>query len=231
MATTYIVLPSNDPSILPGSTSGNYRVQLDSSLSFPEGDYEVFLMDAEIPFTWYNITHENGKLVLPNGTIKRVAPGYYESVKELLAALYMDSIKVSTTTLRATITVASGDVLKGPLLKLLGFTEGVTLTGPGAFISPNIVDITGGRSAVFVYISIIENTHIGSFSVPLLKQIPVKTYQFGDIIQWAAREPVETRILNTRTFNSIEVDIKDLYNKTIDFNGYSASINIGIRKV
>ena len=142
-----------------------------------------------------------------------------------------DSITVDATTLRATVKVESGDTLKGPLLQLLGFSAGVTLTGPGFFISPNIVDVTNGLSSVFVYISIIESTYIGSFRVPLLKQIPVKSAQFGDIIQWSAREPVETRMLNTRTFNSIEVDIKDVHNKTIDFNGYNVSISIGIRKV
>ena len=76
MTTTYITLPSKDPSVLPGAVSGNYRVQLGSSLSFPEGDFEVFLLDAEIPFTWYNITEQNGTLLLKGGK-KTFAPGYY----------------------------------------------------------------------------------------------------------------------------------------------------------
>ena len=63
MSTTYILLNSADPSVLKDSSPGDFVVQLGRTHTFTK-DSEVFLSEAVIPFTWYNITHENNKLIV-----------------------------------------------------------------------------------------------------------------------------------------------------------------------
>ena len=103
--------------------------------------------------------------------------------------------------------------------------------GGGTTQSPKIADVTGGRASLYIYLRIVENSAQGSFSVPLLKEVPVKNARFGDIIQYRQKLPVETHMLNTPILRSIEVNIKDRFNQTIDFNDEPATITIGIRPV
>ena len=82
-----------------------------------------------------------------------------------------------------------------------------------------------------MYVSIIENTNVGSFQVPLLATTPLGNASPGDNIHWEAGGPdYEVHELNTWSFQSIEVDIRDTRGESIDFNGYDLSIRIGIRK-
>ena len=78
MATTYIQLNSGDPSVLDGSMSGDFTIQLGKSFTFDE-DHEVFLSEAVLLFTWYNITVENNKLTVGDASIKsiKIAPAFY----------------------------------------------------------------------------------------------------------------------------------------------------------
>ena len=63
MAPTYITPSNKDRSVLPGQRgTGNYTVKLAETISFP-GKWEAFLLSATIPFTWYNVTHNNNLLV------------------------------------------------------------------------------------------------------------------------------------------------------------------------
>ena len=240
MAPTYITLPNKDQSMLPGQRgTGNYTVKLAETISFP-GKWEAFLLSATIPFTWYNVTHNNNLLVFLSERGERdvrLAPGNYDSVSMLVAAiteLLKDdtgtAVSVDSATMRTTITIINEHTLSGPLLELLGFPAGAHFE-IGTHVSPNLVDITGGVNSLQVYVSIIENTNVGSFQVPLLATIPLGDASPGDIIHWEAGGPdYEVYELNTRSFQSIEVDIRDTRGENIDFNSYDLSIRIGIRK-
>ena len=86
MAPTFITLPNKDPSVLPGQHgTGNYTVKLTETLSFPR-EWEAFLVSADIPYTWYNVTERNNLLVLLGKTV-RLAPANYDSAKDLVAAV------------------------------------------------------------------------------------------------------------------------------------------------
>jgi hypothetical protein len=135
--------------------------------------------------------------------------------------------------LSSSVTTTPDTYLSGPILKLLGWPLDAKIGSPdgGAFTSPNIADITGGMNSLLVYVSIIENTNVGSFQVPLLATIPLGNASPGDIIQWIATGPdYEAHNLNIHSFQSIEVDIRDTRGESIDFNKYDLSIHIGIRK-
>ena len=233
--TTYITLPSNDPSVLAGSTPGNYIVQLGRSLDFSGGAYEVFLLEARFRMTWHNVEAGSNELVLSGNAPAVIPPGYYESVPQLctaLNALFKGKGVVFTPlllTLQVQITLPAGQTLQGPVLRLLGFDSIVGDGVGGSFTSSKIADVTRDRSSLFVYCSIVVNSSQGSFSVPLLKEIPLNNAKPGDVIVYRQPLPVETHYLNTPIVQSIEVNVKDSHNKTVDFQGSSVSLLIGIR--
>ena len=220
--TTYLSLPSNDPSVLAGSTSGNYTVQLGRSL------------DARFRMTWRNIKAGENDLVLSGKTLY-LPLGYYESVPQLCTALNTlfegkgVVFNPLPLTLQVQITLPAGQTLQGPALRLLGFDSTVGDGVGRSFTSSKIADVTIDRSSLFVYLSIVANSSQGSFSVPLVKEIPLNNAKPGDVIVYRQPLPVETHILNTPIVRSIEVNIKDTHNKTVDFHGSPVSLLIGIK--
>ena len=232
MAPIYITLPNKDRSVLSTQHgTGNYNVKLSETLSFP-GEWEAFLVSADIPYTWYNVTDKNNNIVLPGKTI-HLTPGNYSSASMLIEninkLLTNVTISVDQNSMRVTVKV-NKDYISGDILQLLGFPIGTKL-GVGIHTSPHLVDITSGVNSILVYLSIIQNTNVGSFQVPLLKTIPISDAQPGDIIHWEAKGPdYEAHKLNTRSFQNIEVDIRDTLGNSIDFNNYTIQLLVGIRK-
>ena len=233
-------LPSNDPSVLEGSTPGNYTVQLGRSLDFSGATYEVFLLEARFRMTWRNVETGQNELLLSGGELAPhralLPPGYYESVPEMctgLNSLFKDKgveFLPKPLTLQVQITLPKGRFLEGPVLRLLGFSTKVGDGVGASFTGPKIADVTGSRSSLFVYLSIVANSLQGSFSVPLLKEVPLSaSARPGDVIVYRQPLPVETHILNTPIVRSIEVNIKDAHNQTVDFHDSPVSISIGIR--
>ena len=230
--TTYITLPSNDPSVLAGSTPGNYIVQLGRSLDFSGGAYEVFLLEARFQMTWHNVEAGENTIQVQGSSAATLEAGYYENVADLCIALntLLKAEKIVFTPLPRTLKVAcsmpSGKTMVGVPLRLLGWPDGrITGSGTGA----RIADVLGGRSSLFVYLSIVANSQQGSFSVPLLKEIPLQDARPGDTIVYRQPLPVETHKLNTPIVRSAEVNVKDAHNKTVDFHRSPVSLLIGIR--
>ena len=243
MSTTYILLNSQDPSVLPGSSPGDFTVQLGRPHIFAK-DSEVFLSEAIIPFTFYNITQNNNQLVIMStsgkATTIRLSPAYYESIPILvkgvnaaLKAASLSSVKITADerTMKVTIdTGASVSTVQGPLLHMMGWPKGGTITGK--MTAPKMGDITGGDSSLYVLIDCVENTTAGSFNIPLLKKLEVEREDRpGDLMHYRAHNPVEVHRLNQNNLMHIGVTIKDSRNKVIDFNGFSTNLTLGIRPI
>ena len=231
--TTYITLPNGDRSVLESQRgTGNYTVKLSETFSCP-GECECFLMSASIPYSWYNVNEKNNTLKMPGKTL-RLPPGNYSDAASLVAAVSNiltagETLTLDNRTMRSTLKISNDHTLSGPLLSLLGFSPTKTL-GKGTHVSPNLVDVTSGINSLHIYTNIIKNTNVGSFLVPLLGSIPIGDALPGDIIQYRSAEPVETHALNTSSIQSIEIDIRDNRGRTLDFNNYDLSVQIGIRK-
>ena len=95
MSTTFIKLNSADSSVLGCSQAGYFTIQLGRSFTFDEDD-EVFLSEAVLPFTWFNLTAENNKLTVGEKEIT-LTPAYYESIPVLIKALNA-ALKVAALT-------------------------------------------------------------------------------------------------------------------------------------
>ena len=194
---TIITLPNKDRSILQDQYgTGNYIVKLCQSIKF-SGEWEVYLLAATIPYTWYTISNENNTLLITGAMMPKevkIPNGNYNDIPTLVDVIKTHFEKLGITistdplTMRKTIVINHGFWLSRPILELLGLKPEVILP-PGTHISPNISDITGRIPSLLIYISIIENTYIGSIEAPLLATIPIKEAGPGDIIHWNASGP------------------------------------------
>lgn len=236
---TIITLPNKDSSILQNQYgTGNYTVKLSQSLKF-SGEWEVYLLAATIPYTWYTISNVNNTLLITGAMMPKevkIPNGNYSDIPTLVDEIQTRFEKIGISfstnhlTMRTTIVIKNGRWLSGPILEILGFKPDAILP-PGTHISPNISDITGRVPSLLIYISIIENTYIGSIEAPLLATIPIKDSKPGDIIHWKASGPdYEVHKLKNSSFQTIEIDIRDSKGNSIDFNSHDISIRIGIRK-
>ena len=240
MSTIYILLNSADPSVLDNSSPGDFTVQLGRTHTFAKNS-EVYLSEAVIPFTFFNITSENDSLVILNTTGTEtitLAPAYYESIPFLvkgvnaaLKAASLSSIKITTDTQTMKVTIDTGaSSVQGPLLHMMGWPKNATVKG--RVTAPKMADITGGDSSLYVLVDCVENTTAGSFSIPLLKKIEVgREDRPGDLMHYRAHNPVEVHRLSQSALMHIAVTIKDSRNRIVNFNGFDVSLTLGIRPI
>ena len=236
MDVQYIRLSSGDPSVLPTSKSGDFTVQLGTTVNC-EGNCDMYLLEAAIPFTWYNVMASDGLTITVKKKTTRVTitPAYYISIPVLVAALNEQlktlgfAIKLSAhpTTLRVSINCGDASIT-GSLLTILGWGKGATVTGKDQE-APRMGDISRGVRSVFVYLDCIQPTNAGSFQVQLLKEIPIGKHVPGDIISYRQKQPVVAHKLNTNTLSQIYVNVKDAHNRTIDFNGFDIGLLCAIK--
>ena len=198
----------------------------------------MYLIEASIPYTWYNVFASDDLTVTVKKKATQVSltPAYYRSIPVLVAALNeqlktlgFKDIKLSAhpTTLRVSIDCGDASI-RGSLLAILGWRPGATVTGKNQE-APKMADISRGVRSVYVYIDCIKATNAGSFQVPLLKEIPVGKHIPGDIIAYRQKEPVVAHQLNTGSLSQISVNVKDVHNRTIDFNGFDIGLLCAIR--
>ena len=241
MSTTYILLNSADPSVLKDSSPGDYTVQLGRTHTFAK-DSESFLSEAVIPFTWYNITHKNNKLIVMSATggatTLELPLAYYESISILvkgvnaaLKAASLSSIKISADERTMKVTIDSGSsTVQGPLLRMMGWPKKATIKGK--VIAPKMADITGGNNSIYVLVDCVNETTAGSFSIQLLKKLEVgREDRPGDLMHYRAHNPVEVHRLSQSNLMHIGVTIKNSHNEVIDFNGFSTNLTLGIRPI
>ena len=81
-----LTLPNKDRSVLETEQGKeNYTVKLSEPLRCHEG-CECFLVNAAIPYSWYNINENNNALHLPGKTLC-LTPGNYSDAATFVAAI------------------------------------------------------------------------------------------------------------------------------------------------
>ena len=92
------------------------------------------------------------------------------------------------------------------------------------------VDLHGPISSLYVYCNIIKPVLVGNYEVPLIARIPVPTEKkFGDNCHKEFNTP-HWHPLVWHEINSIEIDIKDDSNNTVDFGFGSPEVSLVFRK-
>ena len=168
-------------------------------------------------------------------TTIELSPAYYESIPILvksvnaaLKAASLSSLKITADERTMKVTIDTGvsvSKVQGPLLHMMGWPKGATITGK--MTAPKMGDITGGASSLYVLIDCVENTTAGSFNIPLLKKLEVgQGDRPGDLIHYRAFHR-----LNQSNLMHIGVTIKDSLNRVINFNGYDINLTLGFRPI
>lgn len=95
----YITLVSNSSfEYYPENKTNSFTAQLPQYIRL-DGEWSVALVEIQYPFTLFNVTKDNNKIVLEyNGdkkTIMEITPGYYDDLEELIKTIN-NKIKVLT---------------------------------------------------------------------------------------------------------------------------------------
>ena len=89
-------------------------------------------------------------------------------------------------------------------------------------------DINGGIHNMYVYSDIVENVILGDTEAPLLRIVETAG-SYGDIIHHSF-DPLRFIPLRRKSFDSIEIDIRDAYGQPMSFESGILTVTIHIRR-
>lgn len=93
------------------------------------------------------------------------------------------------------------------------------------------VALSGYINNLNIYCNLLKPVAVGNFEVPLLRTIGVETNsKFGQFLQYEPQEREYIRVLYTE-FDHIEIDVKDDYDRTIDFKFGKVYLSLHFRKI
>lgn len=224
-----LFLNSNDATLL-GNT---YLWTLQDVIVCPPGQrFQLALVSAEIPFSFYS-TNESNNYMRVNGQTITVQPGNY-SVKQLLAKLReMLGIETSydlvynkcTLTFPTTVVLEDPDSTGNSLLKSLGFQNGY-YTGT-TFTSDSVVNLLG-ISAIYIRSNFatlnIDSRSRSSSSV--LSKIPANSTSAG-IISFIDRSGFKSTLYDS-FISSIAIDLTNEHGENIDLNKQPFQLTIQV---
>ena len=100
----------------------------------------------------------------------------------------------------------------------------------GHFISYRRTDIKGGVSSIYIYSNLVQYSYVGDAYAQLLRTIPVKeTEKWGDVVHHVFDKP-HLIPLQSRNFDTIEIDIKDDAGAHIPFEIGRVTIKLVFKK-
>ncbi len=216
--------------------------------------YEIALVDANVPNSWYNIAASNGNNTLRyhNGdsvwkTITFSDGQYSVSAINSYIQSKIDgngdtgtnvSIVGNTNTLKVDITLSNNYVIDlsnngtSTFYSLLGFTSSTaTLTTNQTTSSPGDVDITNGINGFVLHCDLVDygKSYIGNTTTSAI-------YSFNYSVSAGYNEHIEPNNLLWLPLNkninisSVHVYITDQNNNVIDLNGEPMNISVYVRQ-
>lgn len=211
----YLTLPS-DSSLhyFPGNKISRFVTQLPTPISL-NGDWEVGLAEIIYPHTWYNVNKRNnifgfdlgdGKLIT-----RKLPPGCYETVPEILNAMYLPShenkisFKFNSNNKRVRVkTEKNVKVLfEEGLCDLLGFKPQVV---EGILESTFVADPLAAFPVFYVYSDIVQPVVVGHVEAPLLRIVKI-TGKDGDVVNAHYDRPHYVPVVR-QYFHTIELEFR-----------------------
>ena len=95
-------------------------------------------------------------------------------------------------------------------------------------IGTNASDINGGINNIYVYTDLIENVTVGDTQAPLLRIVDAGV-KFGDIIHQSF-ETLRYIPLRKKSFDTVEVAIRDAFGKPISFESGILVVTLHFRR-
>lgn len=193
----YVTLPSDSSmNYFPENKISHFISRLPNPIELT-GEWEVGLVEFIYPHTWYNVNNTNNFIGfdLNDGKIigRRIPPGFYESVPDILKAVAIQDHKnkiyfnFSIVTKRVNIKVKNNArvVLYDGLAQMLGFEPceiNSTTEQPEKTVhSPYVADPCAHYRVLMVYSDIVEPQIVGDVLAPLLRIVNV-TGNDGEVI-------------------------------------------------
>ena len=222
-------------------TNFNPPLQLDIKKS-----YEISLINAQIWYSWHNITSSNNKFFYsPDGVSPRsltIPPGSYNiedinnEIKYLIEQRHDDKNSINITpnynTLKSRIELKNGYVvdfrIPNSIGDVLGF--GSTFLGRnGIHDSRNPVNITHINS-VQIHCSLVDGSYINGESSDLLYTVSPSVPP-GYLIQVEPKQNIYVPIKNLNQIASIRFSIKDQNKNFINLNNERVTYYVHLREI
>ena len=229
--------------VYPGNTISNYITKLSRDVN-QTGDWEVSLNEIQYPRTWYNVQEGQQWIYYRRGprdmfNAHKIPIGHYSTVQELIGAIQsvIDGVDSNRNVLlsydgimnRVRIMVKNGGAIsmKDDLATMLGYESPLTSPITTSFSAPYAPNLQLGMHSLYVYCSLVQDQMVGDVQVPLLRIIPVEG-QHGEFITKSYQSP-QYLPLSRKSFDSIEIDIKDDTGRNIPFESGKSVVTLHFR--
>ena len=110
-------------------------------------------------------------------------------------------------------------LLNGDIAAALGFDQDTDITKKT--VSPYVADVNGGFSNMYLYTNVVDAQFVGDVKVPLLRIVNTEG-KYGENVNVSFRN-LQYVPLKVKSFEMIEIDIKDDKNENVSF-GFGKSI-------
>lgn len=214
----YVTLVSDSSkTFFPENKISHFFTQLPTPINLNSGEWEVGLVELIYPHTWYNVRSDNNHNVfgfdLGDGEIvaRKIPPGCYETIPDLIKAMYVPShknkieFKYNSVTKRAKFKLEENCkvILYQGIAELLGFEPGEY---KGHHESPFIADPTASFPVIYVYCDLVEPQIVGDVQAPLLKIVKVEGKD-GEVVNAIYVRPRYVPVIR-RHFQTIEIVLR-----------------------
>jgi hypothetical protein len=244
---------SNIHSIKPMDSSSDFTVNL-NRMTETDSIVRCVLKSVCFQNTQYNITSKNNEFFYTVDAVNKsvvITPGYYSELEVIAIIQPIIEAELVAVVPGITLTMIIGAYSKKIeyTLSLGGVSlilNPLSLTSQETSLNANLGNMTAasvalsyisefvpnlvGLSAIFVHSTTIAPGNLVDGDVEqhdIIGEVPVNDY-FGEIIHWESNE-AEINSINydsVRNFDQIRIQLKDIYQNTIDLHGGTSVINL-----
>lgn len=218
----YLTLPSDSSrNFFPENKISHFFTRFPTPIEL-KGEWEVGLVEFIYPHTWYNVNQSTNLIGFDLNDGKkigrRIPPGFYETVPDILKAITIKDIKnkiiftYSGITKRVSVNVKDGAkvIMHNGLAQMLGF-EPCEIASFDSNIeqteeSPYVADPCAHYRVLLIYSDIVEPQIVGDVLAPLLRIVNV-TGKDGEVICVKYDRPHYLPI-SRKSFDSLEIVIR-----------------------
>lgn len=252
----YVTLISNSSlDYYPENKTNSFTAQLPHYITL-EGDWSVALVEIQYPFTLFNVTQNNNKIVIGNDKDQvldvQITPGYYSDIPELIKAINkkmnlftsnMSFIELDGATQRVKVNKTSGNDsntiskidltsvhFENRLSMQLGFAPGDNVMGYR--LSPHATNINLGIPELMVlYCDIVDGQILGDKFCKMLRVINTaeSKMHFAQFCHKEFNPPHYIR-LQSKKFETITLDIRDTSAQPLPFQYGTLTVKLHFRQ-
>ena len=244
----YAFLPSNaSPTVYPDNKTSHFKIELSKRMDL-HGQWQAGLIELHYPNSIAQVLEGENEIILQTDQVTdivQVKPGHYRTKIDFLTAVRDAALSlgnlfnqhdplIETDDQRLVFQPISdkGKIFFSPRLALqLGLDNHGPFPSHKKIYGVKPVDITlGVPPQLFVYLDVLEEQIVGHTRAPLLRSVPVNTNaSFGSMSIYHCEHPIYFD-LNTKSFDTLEIDIRDHAGRYVPFEFGTSTLLVHFRK-